>query len=543
MAMSASQQPAVASRPHLHLAGDTCPYCEQPIPNERAAEVRARADAKERQVTDAVSARLTQMFALERVQMETNAEARIAQVQNERAAELEHVRANAAVREAAARDEARAAAEAALAERLAEQQRTSEAALASIQGQLAAVQRENAAAAQQLQDITARHQAEIEKRVADARTAAESTMAERLGEQQRVNEAVLTDLQTRLQDVDRQRAEAGEKLAELTANHQAEIQQRVQEARTAAESAAQQAIAEKEQAATARQQALEARLADAEKAKQEAAEQTAALQAAHEAQLGQRLQEQRDALETDKTNALNAANAKYFEETAKLTGKLEHLTRQLEKKTANELGEGAEINLFETLKEAFEGDRIQRVAKGAAGADVIHEIMHNGKVAGVIVYDSKNRNQWRTEYVTKLREDQRAAKAEHAILTTHKFPAEQRQLCVQDGVIIANPARVIALVQMLRRHILQVHTMRLSNSEREKKTSELYDFIRSERCHQLFERIDKDAEALLDLQEQEKKAHDKNWNRQGTLYRRIQKTCGDMTLEIDRIIGTASEDR
>lgn len=119
-----------------------------------------------------------------------------------------------------------------------------------------------------------------------------------------------------------------------------------------------------------------------------------------------------------------------------------------------------------------------------------------------------------------------------------RFPAEQRQLCVQDGVIIANPARVVALVQMIRRHVVQLHTLRLSNTERAEKTADLYDFIRSERCTQLFERIDGHAETLLGLQEKEKKAHDDTWNRQGTLYRDIQKTCGELTSEIDRIIGT-----
>jgi hypothetical protein len=96
-------------------------------------------------------------------------------------------------------------------------------------------------------------------------------------------------------------------------------------------------------------------------------------------------------------------------------------------------------------------------------------------------------------------------------LSSLKFPADARQLHVQDGVIIANPARVLALVQMLRRHTVQVHTLRLSNVERDSKTDALYEFIRSERCCQLFARIDDHAESLLKLQAQEKKAHDTTW--------------------------------
>jgi hypothetical protein len=142
--------------------------------------------------------------------------------------------------------------------------------------------------------------------------------------------------------------------------------------------------------------------------------------------------------------------------------------------------------------------------------------------------------------VTKLRDDQITA-AEHAILSSLKFPADARQLQVQDGVIIANPARVLALVQMLRRHVVQIHTLRLSNIERDRKTDALYEFIRSERCSQLFARIDDHAESLLKLQAQEKKAHDATWKRQGAVHHAIQKDGAELSTEIERIIGAQDE--
>jgi hypothetical protein len=100
---------------------------------------------------------------------------------------------------------------------------------------------------------------------------------------------------------------------------------------------------------------------------------------------------------------------------------------------------------------------------------------------------------------------------------------------------------VLALVQMLRRHIVQIRTLRLSNVERDSKTDALYEFIRSERCLQLFARIDGHADSLLKLQAQERKAHDATWKRQGTVYRAIQKDGGELSAEIDRIIGTEEE--
>ncbi len=321
----------------------------------------------------------------------------------------------------------------------------------------------------------------------------------------------------------------------------ANIRQELAREKAQGEAAVRSKIAALEAANAALQEATNERVAAAEQRIRAALSQYEALAANQEQILTQRLQDQAELIQREKQEAVNAVNAKHFEETQRLTGKLEDLARQLERKTANELGEGAEIDLFESLKQEFEGDQIKRVSRGAAGADIVHDVVHGGKVCGRIVYDAKNRNAWRNEYVTKLRQDQIAAGAEHAILSSLKFPADARQLHVQDGVIIANPARVVALVQMLRRHIVQIHTLRLSNVERESKTDALYEFIRSERCSQLFARIDGHAESLLTLQAQEKKAHDATWKRQGTVYRAIQKDGAELSAEIDRIIGTEGE--
>jgi len=395
--MAASQPAVRSSQPHIHISGLQCPVCDQPIPSEKADQVRARMEARERDLSDSLRAKLKEQFAKERMQIEANARAVLERLQKDNTVAIEAVKREALQKEVAAREEG--------------------------------------------------------SRVAQA--------------------------------------------------------------------------------------AAEERIAQAERDRITALRQYEALHTNHEAIVGQRISEAREALDKAKTEAVNALKAEHFNEKQKLTGKLEELTRQIEKKSADERGEGAEVNLFEALKEEFPRDSIKRVGKGSQGADVIHEVIHNNKVCGRIVYDCKDRNAWRNDYVTKLHEDKTAAKAEHAILSSRVFPAGARQLCEQSGVLIANPARVIALVQMLRRHIVQLSTLRLSNEKRAQKTATLYEFIRSDRCTQLFERIDRHADDLLKLQEKEKKEHDALWKRQGTLYRGVQKACGDLCSEIDRIIEAA----
>jgi hypothetical protein len=109
--------------------------------------------------------------------------------------------------------------------------------------------------------------------------------------------------------------------------------------------------------------------------------------------------------------------------------------------------------------------------------------------------------------------------------------------------LLANPARVVAIVTIIRQHPLLLHTLRVSKVQCEKKTAALYEFIVSDRCQQLLDRVDQRAGALLDLQEKEIKWHGKNWEHQGTAIRAIQKAKADLTGEISAILGVAGSKR
>ena len=97
-------------------------------------------------------------------------------------------------------------------------------------------------------------------------------------------------------------------------------------------------------------------------------------------------------------------------------------------------------------------------------------MVHNGKVCGKIIYDAKNRNAWQNEFVVKLRADKIAQAADHAILSSNKFPKDKAQVHYQDGVIVAAPARVVAIVQLLRDQVVRMHELRISKEGREQKS-------------------------------------------------------------------------
>ena len=84
---------------------------------------------------------------------------------------------------------------------------------------------------------------------------------------------------------------------------------------------------------------------------------------------------QREVLEKEKMAMVNGERAVFLKVKLKLEEDLADLQRQLQQKTAHDYGEGAELDLYEVLKAAFDGDRIRRVAKGSPGTDVIHEVV------------------------------------------------------------------------------------------------------------------------------------------------------------------------
>lgn len=357
-----------------------------------------------------------------------------------------------------------------------------------------------------------------------------------------------SELQRRLKAKEEQAARLNEQ--RLRAKFEQDMSAKIEETKRAAavEAAEREKIIRLEAEKNAAS-AMKDELAKAEEAARKAQEDKAAadenvkrLKVEHEARLKEQTQkalgEQRETLEKDKLDAIHKAKAEEFEKGQRLQKQVELLKRQLEQQTAEARGEGAEIDLHEALRENFDdlGDKITRIKKGQPGADIRHEVRHNGQVCGLIVYDSKNHARWRESFVSKLRNDQIAARADHAILTTAEFPKGTRQLVIRDGVIVVNPARAVEVVRLIREHMIQAHRLRLSAKERSKKTDALYSFINSDRCRQLLDKYDSITEKLLNIDEKEAGAHRLVWKKRGELLREAQKTHADYRAEIDRII-------
>ncbi|HYC61328.1 MAG TPA: DUF2130 domain-containing protein [Thermoanaerobaculia bacterium] len=247
------------------------------------------------------------------------------------------------------------------------------------------------------------------------------------------------------------------------------------------------------------------------------------------------LAEVRSILQKDRDAALLKKDAEFARERSAMQKRISEMTRQIAKKSSGELAEGAEIELYDELRSAFPEDSVTRLRGKAAGM-ILHDVRYKGESAGKILVDMKRRSAWQHAFVTKLRQAQTEASADYALLSTAVFPAGRKELFVDSGVVVVAPARVSVLVDVLRRTLIAMHVAKLSDAERNDKLSALFRFITSSGFKKkLGEAEDLTGEAL-ELDVQEKRAHDNVWKKRGMVLSRIKHVLREIDTEVSAII-------
>lgn len=251
--------------------------------------------------------------------------------------------------------------------------------------------------------------------------------------------------------------------------------------------------------------------------------------------------EVRQILQKDREAALLKRDAEFARERDALQRKISDMTRRIQKK-GGELAEGSELDLYEELRGAFPEDHITRVAKWKGGRLIVHDVRYKDKSAGKIAIDATQRAAWQHAFIVKLRQAQTELGADYAILSTAVFPAGRKELLVDSGVIAVAPARVPAVVEVLRRALVAVHVAKLSGAERTDKLSQLFKFITSPAFKRKLGEAENLAEEALQLEVQEKKAHDNIWRKRGEVLSRIKRVLREIDHDVSAIIESRGGD-
>lgn len=148
-------------------------------------------------------------------------------------------------------------------------------------------------------------------------------------------------------------------------------------------------------------------------------------------------------------------------------------------------GEVLELTLQEDLEAAFALDSIEEVRKGARGGDVIQRVMTRaGQLAGVLLWEAKRAKDWSPQWVTKLKEDMRAAGADVGILVSVGpcYPKDWEKgmlFDLHEEIWVTSWSTAVQLATVLRSGLLEVHKQRIASAGKGEKMEAVYDYLTS----------------------------------------------------------------
>lgn len=207
---------------------------------------------------------------------------------------------------------------------------------------------------------------------------------------------------------------------------------------------------------------------------------------------------------------------------------IEELKRKAEQGSQQLQGEVQELELEQMLSTKFPRDAILPVPKGEFGGDVLQRVMGpTGQTCGMILWESKRTKNWTDGWLPKLREDQRTAKADVAVLISQVLPRDMEAFGFVDGVWVAHPRVALPVAISLRQTLIEVASVRQASEGQQTKMEMVYQYLIGSRFRQRIQAIVEAFSSMRDDLDREKKAITKQWaKREEQIDRVMQATVG-----------------
>lgn len=219
---------------------------------------------------------------------------------------------------------------------------------------------------------------------------------------------------------------------------------------------------------------------------------------------------------------------------------IRELQRKIQQGSQQTQGEVLELELEDELKQSFPFDEISEVPKGIKGADVIQIVKTKmGKKCGTIVWESKNTKNWSNTWIKKLIEDQRALKAELAILVSVALPDEIESFGQKDKIWVSNRNSAIPLVSALRNQLIEIKSARDISKGMATQAEVVYKYLTSNEFKQ---RIEIWVEYFKERQEEiskERAYFNKKWEKEEKEMQKVFDSTAGMYGDLQGLIGNA----
>ncbi len=207
---------------------------------------------------------------------------------------------------------------------------------------------------------------------------------------------------------------------------------------------------------------------------------------------------------------------------------IEELKRRAEQGSQQLQGEVQEIELEALLSAKFPRDTIQPVAKGEFGGDVLQRVLGPlGQACGTILWECKRTKNWSDGWRPKLREDQRTAKADLAVIISPVLPKEIETFGFIGEVWVAHPKVSLPVALALRQTLIEAAAARQASDGQQTKMEMVYQYLTGPRFRQRIQAIVEAFSSMKDDLDREKKVITRQWaKREEQIDRVMQATVG-----------------
>jgi hypothetical protein len=216
------------------------------------------------------------------------------------------------------------------------------------------------------------------------------------------------------------------------------------------------------------------------------------------------------------------------------------LRRKLEQGSQQTQGEVLELELESLIRNAFPTDNVEPVPKGIAGADVVQRIVHkNGHECGTILWELKRTKAWSDGWITKFKDDQRAMKADLAILVSEALPKNCKHFIEINGIWVTSAECALSLATALRQSLVEISMTKLAGVGKNEKMEVLYQYLSGPEFKQRVEAI---VESFVEMQndlQQERRAAERAWSKREKQLQRVITNTSGMYGDFQGLIGSS----
>ncbi|MCW0047672.1 DUF2130 domain-containing protein [Brevundimonas sp. BT-123] len=245
-------------------------------------------------------------------------------------------------------------------------------------------------------------------------------------------------------------------------------------------------------------------------------------------QVNEGLEAARAAAKQEAEDALSLKVKERDTQIASMQQKIEELKKKAEQGSQQLQGEAQELMLEDMLRARFPFDQIEPVGKGEFGGDVLQRVVNPaGQVCGSILWETKRTRTWSDGWLSKLKGDLRAAKADLALIVSHALPKDIETFGQMEGVWITGPKCAMPVAMSLRESLVLMNGVRAAGEGQQTKSALMYDYLTGPRFRHRIEAVVEKFSEMQDDLASERKATMKRWaKREQQLHTVLDSTAG-----------------